>query len=98
MGCGYFESAASESLGGSAATLDEAGNGQLSFPAMEAVVKALEEVNKNNPVPTKDNVAEGIDKSEPEKVGHSLGEGGKTMDPFGDDTSASPPPPPRQYV
>jgi hypothetical protein len=96
MGCGYFESAASESLGGSAATLDEAGNGQPSFPAMEEVVKALEEVNKNNPVPAKDNVAKGIDESEPKKVGASLGEGGKTMDPFGDDTPASPSP--RQYV
>jgi len=96
MGCGYFESAASESLGGSAATLDGAGNGQPSFPAMEEVVKALAEVNKNNPVPAKDNVAKGIDESEPKNVGPALGEGGKTMDPFGDDTPASPSP--RQYV
>jgi hypothetical protein len=90
MGGGDFRNAGSESLGDTAATLDEEGKGKPSFPAMEEVSKALGEVSKSNLVPTKDEVAKGIDESEPEKVGPSLSEGGKAMDPFGNDTSPSP--------
>jgi hypothetical protein len=90
MGGGDFRNAGSESLGDTAATLDEAGKGQLPFPGMQEVGKALGEVSKNNLVPTKDEVAKGIDESGPKKVSPSLGEGGKAMDPFGNDTSPSP--------
>jgi hypothetical protein len=90
MGGGDFRNAGSESLGDTAATLDETGKGQLPFPGMQEVGKALGEVSKNNLVPTKDEVAKGIDESGPKKVSPSLGEGGKAMDPFGNDTSPSP--------
>jgi hypothetical protein len=96
MGGGDFRNAVSESLGDTAATLDDAGKGQLSFPAMQEVGKALGDVSKSNLVPTEDKVAKGIDESEPGKVGPSLVEGGKAMDTFGNDTSPSPSP--RQYV